>query len=136
MKIFGHIALSFLLLLTASGVTINMHFCQGHIYDLALNIPANSCCADDDSMCHHDQNQAKTNHCDDKTIKLKATDNFLIYSFYPDFKNYHSDNIFFESQIQIENRITTVTGLTRLNYDNKPPPTQEVILSQIQSFLI
>jgi hypothetical protein len=134
-KIFSHIALSTLLLLTASGVTINMHFCKGYLYDLALNIPAHNCCIDDDNICHHDQDQAETHHCDDKTIKIKATDDFLVSGFYPDFENYHSDDIFLETQIQVEKRGADDKADPRLFNFKSPPPTQDVVLSQIQSFL-
>lgn len=135
-KLVIHITLSALLLLTATGMTINMHFCQGYLYDLALIAPAHDCCETDgiEDTCHHDEDQDKSHHCVDDTIKVESTNDFFVSSYSFDFENSHSFDLFFTTQFLIENPMTdesTVVGV--LNY-KKPP--QEVVLSQIQFFLI
>jgi len=114
-----------------------MHFCQGYLYDLALIAPAHDCCETDgiEDTCHHDQDQDKSHHCVDDTIKVESTNDFFVSSYSFDFENSHSFDLFFTTQLLIENPMTdesTVVGV--LNY--KKPPPQEVVLSQIQSFLI
>lgn len=136
LKIIGHIALSALLLISSTGVKISMHFCQDHLYDLAINTPAHSCCSDDNNTCHHDHSQARAHHCDDRTIQLKNTDNFLVSGFYPGFKNYQSNDVFFITLDQTENSRIENVIYTRLLSFNKPPPGRDVLLSRIQAFLI
>jgi hypothetical protein len=136
-KLLSHITLSALLLLSATGLTINMHFCDGHLYDLALIAPAHDCCEIDGSAdaCHHHQDQTKPHQCDDETVKVDSTNDFFVSAYSFDFENSHSFDLFFTTQLFIENpkaENSTVAGV--LNY--KRPPPQEVVLSQIQSFLI
>ena len=74
-KLIGHMVLSGLLLVTSTGMTINMHFCQGHLYDLALNAPAHSCCEPDagETACHHHHDMTKSHQCDDKSIRIESS---------------------------------------------------------------
>jgi hypothetical protein len=134
LKLLSHIALSSLLLLSSTGLKINLHFCQDHLYDLAINTPAHDCCANGNNTCHHNQDQA--HHCDDRTIQIKNTDNFLVSGFYPGFENNNSNDVFFVSKDQTDN-----SGIENVNYPRllsfkKPPPGRDVFLSRIQSFII
>ena len=136
-KLLSHITLSALLLLSATGLTINMHFCDGQLYDLAFIAPAHDCCEPDGSedACPHHQDQAMPHQCDDETVKVESTNDFFVSAYSFDFENSHSFDLFFTTQLFIENPKTgklAVAGV--LNY--KRPPPQEVVLSQIQSFLI
>jgi len=137
-KILSHIVLSALLLVSATGMTINMHYCNGHLYDLALNAPAHDCCGSDmdDNMCHHDHDMAKSDQCDNETIKIESTNDFFVSSYTFDFDNVHSIDLFFPTQLLIEESVTTESPVRGILNGKKPPPTQEVVLSQIQSFLI
>ena len=137
-KILSHIVLSALLLVSATGMTINMHYCNGHLYDLALNAPAHDCCDSgmDDNVCHHKRDQAKSNQCDNETIKLESTNDFFVSTYTFDFDNEHSIDLFFPTQLLIEESVTAESQVNGILNFNKPPPTQEVVLSQIQSFLI
>ena len=133
--------LSTLLLFSATGMTINMHFCQGYLYDLAVNVPAHDCCDNksDDNTCHHNQqhnhDQSKSHHCDNETIKSRSTDNFVVSDFSYNFENSHSFDLFCTNHLlaEIPEAVTSSNNI-KFNY-NKPLP-QEVVLSQIQSFLI
>ena len=137
-RILSHIVMSALLLFTATGMTINLHFSQGHLYDMALNAPAHSCCEDgsDDYICHHhDQDQGSSNQCDNEKIRIKAADDFLVSGGSFDFENAHSLDLFYTSLLPVENPGAETSSAVRLIYHIKPPP-REVVLSEIQSFLI
>jgi hypothetical protein len=136
-KLLSHITLSAVLLLSTTGVTINMHFCQGHLYDLALIAPAHDCCETDgtEDACHHDQDPHKSHQCDDETIKIESTNDFVVSSYFFDFEDSHSLDLFFTTYLLIDDPKTNESAAVGvLNY--KKPPPQEVVLSQIQTFLI
>jgi hypothetical protein len=136
-KLISHIVLSALLSIPATGLTINMHFCQGHLYDLALNAPAHSCCEPDadGTTCHHHHDKAKPGHCDDKSISIHSSQDYVVSGFSFDFENAHSFQLFGTSTLLIESPDTGKLFTTRL-IDYKKPPPQEVVLARIQTFLI
>jgi len=136
-KIFGHTILSALLLISATGLTINVHYCQGHLYDLALNAPAHSCCETgaDDNTCHHDHDMAKTNHCDDKSIRIESSQDYVSSAFTFDFEDTHSFELFGTSTLLVVPADADKPFTSRIINYKKPPP-QEVVLSQIQTYLI
>ncbi len=134
----SHITLLVLILLSATELTINLHYCQDHLYDFALNAPAHNCCetGEHENHCHHSSDMDMSNHCDDETIKVGSTDEFFISSYSFDFSNVHTIDLFLTNEILLENQSTANDAKTIvLNY-KKPPTHQEVVLSQIQSFLI
>jgi hypothetical protein len=136
-KVLSHIVLSGLLLLSVTGFTINMHFCQGHLYDLAINAPAHECCDNNpgNNVCHHDHDMSKPHHCDNESIKIESSHDFIASRFSFDFEDSYSFELFSISQLVIESPVREMSitpGL--LNY--KKPPPQEVVLSRIQSYLI
>jgi len=136
-KLLSHITLSAILLLSATGMTINMHFCEGHLYDLALIAQAHDCSETDgnEDTCHHDQDQNKSHQCNDETIIVGATNDFFVSNYSFDFENSDSFDVFFTTLLVIENPKTVNSKVFRvLNY--KKPPPQELVLSQIQSFRI
>jgi len=129
--------LSALLLFSATGMTINMHFCQGHLYDLAFNAPAHDCCENDleDQVCHHNHDMAMSHHCDNETIKIESSHDFIGSGFSFDFEDSHSFELFNTSPLMIKSPGTEKSFTTRIFTYKKPPP-QEVVLSQIQAYLI
>lgn len=126
-----------MMLLSATGMTINMHFCQGHLYDVAFYAPAHSCCENntDSNTCHHDHDMAKSHHCDDESIKIESSQDFVTSGFIFDFEDSHSFELFSTTPLMIESPVAEKTFTARI-FNNKKPPPQEVELSQIQSFLI
>lgn len=136
-KIIGHIVLSVMMLFSATGMTINMHFCQDHLYDLAFNAPAHDCCENDtdDDACHYDHDMVKNHNCDDESIKIESSHDFITSGFTFDFEDSHSFKLFSTTQLMLESPVAEKTSTTRIFSYKKPPP-QEVVLSQIQSFLI
>lgn len=137
-KILSHMALSALLLLTATGMTINMHYCQGHLYDMAVNAPAHHCCEADSGAlaCHHDQEQPACHHCEDETVTVALTSNYLISGLSSEFQNNHSNDLLLITLLLDENPGTDKIVTRQFFSDYKPPPTQEVVLSRLQRFLI
>lgn len=136
-RIISHIFLSALLIVTVSGMTINLHYCGDHLYDMAINTAAHSCCDfnEEDTACHHDHDKGKMDHCNDKTIDISKTNDFVISGFSFDFENYHFSELFLITPVTIENSLTDSAPVRKIISDRKPPP-QEVVLSQIQSYLI
>ena len=126
-----------MLLFAATGMTINMHFCQDHLYDIAFNSPAHDCCEDDtdENTCHHDHDMAKSHHCEDESIKIESSQDYVSSGFTFNFEDSHSFELFSTSQLMLESPVAENTSATRIFSYKKPPP-QEVVLSQIQSFLI
>jgi hypothetical protein len=137
LKVISHIALSVMLLFAATGMTINMHLCQDHLYDIAFNAPAHDCCENDtdENTCHHDHDMAKSHHCEDESIKIESSQDYVTSGFTFNFEDSHSFELFSTSQLMLESPVAENTSATRI-FNYKKPPPQEVVLSQIQSFLI
>ncbi len=136
-RIASHIALSVMMMFSATGMTINMHFCQGHLYDMAINAPAHDCCENgtDDNTCHHDHDMTKSDQCDNESIKIESNQDFITSGFTYNFEDSHSFELFGTTQLMLESNVAEKNPASRIFVYNKPPP-QEVVLSQIQSFLI
>ena len=92
-KLFSHITLSTLMLLTATSLTINLHYCEGQLYDFALIVPTHDCCEDvaHENHCNHEGEMDNSNHCDDKTINFESTSNYVVSAFSFDFESIFSE---------------------------------------------
>ncbi len=137
-RLISHIILSGLILLSLTGLTFNLHYCQDTLYDIALNSPAESCCEDGahEHHCHPDPDMDNSNHCDDDTVKIESTDDFFVSSYSFDFEELqHIDLLYTTHTLADNQRGANNTESEVLNY-KKPPILPEVVLSQIQSFLI
>ena len=137
-RLINHIVLSGIILLSSTGLTVNLHYCQDALYDIALNSPAESCYENGahENCCHPDPDLENTNHCDDETVKVESTDDFFVSSFSFDFEDVHQIDLLFAIHILSENQpISNNYESEVVNY-KKPPILPEVELSQIQSFLI
>ncbi len=137
-RLISHIILSGLILLSVTGLTFNLHYCQDTLYDIALNSPAESCCENGahEHHCHPVPDTDNSNHCDDETVKIESTDDFFVSSYSFDFDDVQHINLLYTTHTLIKTQPTTnKTESEVLNY-KKPPILPEVVLSQIQSFLI
>ena len=136
-RLITHIVLSGLILLSVTGLTINFHYCQDSLYDIALNSPAESCYENGahENCCHPDSDM-ETNHCDDETLKVESTDDFFVSSFSFDFEDIHQIDLLFAFHILLENQRTSNTYESEVLNFKKPPILHEVELSQIQTYLI
>jgi hypothetical protein len=78
---------------------------------------------------------ATPHHCDDKSIKIESSQDYVVSGFSFDFEDAHSFQLFGTSTLLIESPDTGKLFTTRL-IDYKKPPPQEVVLAQIQTYLI
>jgi hypothetical protein len=135
-KVF-HSVLAILMVMTVTGLTINMHYCQEHLYDLALFSPAHSCC-EAGGHCHMPDpgNTGGMDHCEDTSIHVDSTGEYV--ASFPDFS--------FEAQFAIELFVIEMEPVDQISagaaftlktfWYQEPPPPHEVDLTSIQTFLI
>ena len=137
-RLISHIVLSVLLLISAAGLTVNLHYCESRLYDFALIVPADICyeISEHKNQCSHNSLVGNSDHCDDETIVVESTDEFVVSSNFFKFDNEHQINLFNITPIQLENLVTTENAVTGVLHYLILPLSKEVILSQIQSFLI
>jgi hypothetical protein len=134
----GHIIISGLFILSMTGLTVNLHYCGEDLYDIALNAPADNCCDEEAHVhqCHPPEDNGHSNHCDDERLKVETTDVFIPSSFSVESSNIHIIDLFTETAYSTSFEGSGDPTSGRLLHFKKPPIPSEVILSQIQSFLI
>lgn len=131
----AHIALAFVVLLSSTGLSVNMHFCHEHLVDIAVMAPAKSCCEVDEGMrgCCTTEFDGANNHCKDESISVDTADDYLQTTFSFSFRN----DIFQELQWMIAWNVA-VTGqnnpLDQTWAEYRKPPTSEVSQPDIQAF--
>lgn len=128
----SHILLSFVLLIATTGLTINLHYCDGDLYSLGIDSKADNCSEDKDHMDH--MNNMKHNNCDDETIIVKISDDFT-----KTLQKITISNsfviIFFNSLLQDEiNFFASKKDETDIDNSNNSPPDTRQILSLFQSY--
>ena len=132
-----HIILAFFILVSTTGLTINLHYCHDQLYDLALYTPAQSCCGPSvESQCHSSEGFSDMNHCKDEALAFEATDDYTISSSAFNFENSYNIDILFSTDLFHSIQDSDNSNFSDASRFYKPPPYKEVILSQIQSFLI
>ena len=134
-----HTVLAAILLVSTTGMTINLHYCHELLYDVGLNKPAEDCCDNgkNDNSCHHGHALDKPNHCKNESITVKLSDNFLISSNYLESATDHNNVLLYLDYMQSDNWMA-------LNNSPANPirkfsiytPPQKSVLSKFQSFLI
>ena len=132
-----HIVIANLILVSTIGFTINMHYCHDQLIDLALFSPAHSCCdTGSEGHCHTPDGISNMNHCEDESIEVGSTDDYVVLSFTFNFENTHNIDLLLTATIL--NNFQGIDNLVENEapWHKKPPPYQEVVLSQIQSYLI
>ena len=129
-----HIVIAVFILISSTGFTINMHFCHDQLIDLAFLSSADSCC--DTKEDGPNQIQDSCAGCQDESIVVEHGDEYVVSVLTFNFENSHNTTLFHTSVI-----LNTYHGINESTkneepWHKKPPPNQEVVLSQIQSFLI
>jgi hypothetical protein len=127
-----------LILISTKGMTINLHYCQDVLYDIALSSPAENCCEDaaHDHSSRQDSNKDKPIDCKDETVKVESTYDFIVSSNSFDFNDIQIIDLAHITSLSSENQGTTkITSSKVLNF-KIPPVPPEVVLSQVQAFLI
>ena len=133
-----HMFIAFVLLVSTTGMTVNLHFCKGHLHDMGLNKPAESCC----DMRSHDHPfvpgfyKDMPCHCSNLSINIYLSDDYLEstgYSDNPDIKC----NVILLPCDQHATRVTSSDIIAEsVRKFSIPPPPQKALLSEIQSYLI
>ena len=131
-----HIILASLIFVSSTGFTVNMHYCHDQLIDHAFMAPAQSCCdIGGDSPCHSTEGIGNMNHCKDVSISMDTTDDFMVSAITFKFENTHISDLLFSTFILNNLRGSEDLNAKEAPWYKKPPPYQEVVLSQIQSFL-
>ncbi len=132
-----HIITAGLILISITGFTLNMHYCHDQLIDLAVFSPAQSCCdTGDKGPCHADGDIGKMSHCVDESLQVGSTDDYVGTSFTFSFENNLSIDLLLSATILNDFQGTDQLHPDEAPWHKEPPPYQEVVLSQIQSFLI
>ena len=132
-----HIIVACFILVSTTGFTINLHYCHNQIYDLALFAPAHSCCeTTTQGHCHSTGDIANMNHCEDESIIVESIDDYLGSSYTASLENTHSIDLLLAASILINVEVSDDDIVRKAPWHKEPPPYREVVLSQIQSYLI
>jgi hypothetical protein len=121
-----HIIIAVFILISSTGFTINMHFCHDQLIDIAFLTPAQSCC----------DLQDKCPGCQDESIVVEHSDDYEVSVNAFNFENSHNTTLLLTSVIINYYQGIDESTNNEVPWYKKPPPYQEVVLSQIQSYLI
>ena len=132
-----HIIVACFILVSTTGFTINLHYCHKQIYDLAIFTPAHSCCeTTTQGHCHSTGDIANKNHCEDESIIVESVDDYIGSSFAVNLENTHSIDLLLTASILFNVEVSGDDIVIKATWHKEPPPYREVVLSQIQSYLI
>jgi hypothetical protein len=129
-----HIVIASFLLISTMGITINMHYCHDQLIDLAFNAPAQSCCEINDEGAS--QSLDTCPGCQDESIVVEPGDDYEVPAIALNFENSHNTTLFLTSVVLNYYQGIEKPTNNEVPWYKKPPPYQEVVLSQIQSYLI
>ena len=132
-----HIIVAGFILVSTTGFTLNMHYCHDQLIDLALFSPAQSCCdTANEDPCDTDNSVSKMNHCEDESLVVESTDDYVGSSFTVSLENDNSIDLLLTASILFNVQDADDEIVTEAPWQKEPPPYQEVVLSHIQSYLI
>ena len=129
-----HIVIAVFILISSTGFTINMHYCHDQLIDMAFLTPANSCC--DVNEENTSQVQDSCPGCQDESIVVEPGDDYEVSSIAFNFENTHTTTLFLTSVLPNYFQGIDESTKNEVPWYKKSPPYQEVVLSQIQSYLI
>jgi len=75
-------------------------------------------------------------HCEDESIVVESTDDYVGSSFAVNLENTHSLDLLLTANVLFHVQGPDNEVLIEPPWHKEPPPYQEVVLSQIQSYLI
>ena len=129
-----HIVIAVFILISSTGFTINMHYCHDQLIDMAFLAPAHSCCDINDEDAS--QIQDSCSGCQDESIVVEPGDDYEVSASTFNFENSYHTNLILSSVIFNYFQGIDESTKNEVPWYKKPPPYQEVVLSQIQSYLI
>lgn len=132
-----------LLVVSTTGMTIDLHYCYHELYDFGVFSQAENCCMPDEhehnstTVTHCNMDQHQQSDCEDETVTLGHVDDFLasVFSF-----NFNNNPVLINSFLSVQSfeGIFNSFALIRKEIpkrDNAPPPLQ-LYLSLIQTYLL
>lgn len=129
-KIVSHILFSFLFLISTSGLTISVHYCQNKIYDISIFSHAHSCCGE---MMHHHTDDC--GQCKDRTFQTRVKDDYTSTVFDFNFNLSQAENAFLQQSF-----LYTIFPEHIIKEDipkiTISPPLTSWFLSFIQTYLL
>jgi len=132
-----HTVLAAIVLVSTTGFTISLHYCHEHIYDLAVFSEAHSCCeTGSNAHCHAPGDMDPANHCEDESIVVESTDDYIGSSFQSELINAQSFDLFLTAYVLMQIQGADHQVLMKPPWHKEPPPYREVVRSQIQTYLI
>ena len=129
-----HIVIAVFILISSTGFTINMHYCHEQLIDMAFLAPAHSCCDTEEEEAN--QIQSSCPGCEDESIAVEPGDDYEVSASTFNFENSYHTNLILSSVIFNYFQGIDESTKNEVPWYKKPPPYQEVVLSQIQSYLI
>lgn len=134
-----HMALSVLVAISATGLTLDMHFCRDTLYDIAVFSDAKNCCETGrhGEMECHDAAGEDPHHCEDAAIAVDPEEDLFLSTLSTEIPPGSVIHLF--EAVRTSTVLPERTGSER--FHNLPryrlPPTgKHDIYSMIQSFLI
>jgi hypothetical protein len=145
-----HIGITALLVVSTTGLTIHLHYCKDKLYDVGVFSEALSCCGDG----AHEHSPASARHqnsqmnkvcgpahrtmdgCDDKTVRIRPVDDFMVISAVFDFTNDFSLDIFAINSLVTELYTLTDVSVIETAEWSKSPPGIQTVLSLLQTYLL
>jgi len=129
-----HSVIAVFILVSATGFTVNMHYCHDQLIDMALLAPAHSCC--DTETDGASQAQDSCPGCQDESIVVEPGDEYVVSAITFDFENSFNIDLLLSAAIFNSFQSLDESAKKEVPWYKKPPPYQEVVLSKIQSYLI
>lgn len=138
----GHIILSLLLVVAIPGLTINFHYCQEAVYDIAFFSEAESCCSPGqinrcDEITEHNHCKDQTeqqNHCEDETVIIEHIDDFIVTTFH--FSHLSTVNMLFSVPLIAEHTNISKDIIQPVPDRDISPPNIQTVLSLLQTYLL
>jgi hypothetical protein len=124
-----------LMVLTVTGLTINLHYCHDHLYDLALFSSAHSCC-ETGGHCHLPGDSNSMDHCEDTSIHVDSTGEYLGSLVTFTFEDTFPIDLMWIERFETDPGSFTEQYTLKTDWFQEPPPPNEVDLTDIQTFLI
>ena len=104
---------------------------------MAVFAPAHSCCEPGSTAtCHAPGNADASKHCEDESIVVESTDEYVASSLTVDLENTHSIDLLLTAHVIFQVQGADDEVLIEPPWHKEPPPYREVVLSEIQTYLI
>ena len=150
-KKLGHIFIALLLLISTTGMTVRLHYCNNRLYDVGIFSNAANCCMDvvheHSQEAGHHQHKNKNNQdcnseshqkndCENDTVKVETVGNYVLSAFDFDFNSISFLNLFLSTSVVINLYNPQDISTVEIPSWNISPPKIQVLLSLLQTYLL